>query len=349
MPKLRLALLPLAGALVLGTSAVGTASAQVPPPPTAPGGQSVTTVATGIQTPTAFALDPATKTLFISAFGNEKTAEGGGVYAIAPGATSATRVPGLGTPTFGVTFKDGTLYASTADPKTMTGQIVGASGWNGTAFGSMKTIFNAKSTVGAVNGLAFGPDGRLYGGGSLIVDVNKKGKAKKAPIPYPYSVFSVDRNGGSFKVISRGLRQPFQLTFPGSAKYPFVTDLSQDTGIIPKDAIVIAKPGQNYGFPSCFLGVGLACKGAHFTKTFVTLPKHASPQGIGSTADTLYVALFGGLTKNRPEVVTIPVAGGTPKPFLTGFVAPVVATNVLEGNVYTGDLTGTIYKVPVGG
>jgi glucose/arabinose dehydrogenase len=344
MSKLRLALLSSTGALLLGSATAATAGAQAPPPPTAPGGQTVTTVATGVATPTSFALDPTTGTLFIGAFGDEQTGKGGGVYAVAPGATTATAVAGLNAPAFGVTFRDGTLYASTVNAKTETGVIVAASQWNGTSFASTKTIFNARRTVGAVNGIAFGPDGRLYGGGSLIVDVNKKGKAKKAPFPDPYSVFSINADGSGFKVVSRGLRQPFQLTFPGTATIPYVTVLSQDSGKIPGDAIVQAKSGQNYGFPSCFLGVGLGCKGAHFTKPWQILPKHSSPQGIGSTADTLYVALFGGLA-GKPEVVTIPVGGGTPTPFLTGFVAPVVATNVLGGSVYTGDLTGTIYRV----
>jgi glucose/arabinose dehydrogenase len=344
MSQLRLTLLALTGALVLGSAAATTAGAQAPPPPTAPGGQTVTTVASGVPTPTSFAFDTATSTLFIGAFGDEKTGKGGGVYAVGPGATSATPVPGLTTPVFGVTFHDGSLYVSTANPKTQTGLIVSASQWNGTAFGSTKTIFDAKKTVGAVNGIAFGPDGRLYGGGSLIVDVNKKGKAKKSPFPHPYSVFSITASGGGFKVVSRGLRQPWQLTFPGTATSPYVTVLSQDAGQIPRDAIVVAKPGTNFGFPRCFIGVGIACKGLKTTKPWQILPKHSSPQGIGSTADTLYVALFGGLA-GKPEVVTIPVGGGTPQPFLTGFVAPVVATNVLEGSVYTGDLTGTIYKV----
>jgi glucose/arabinose dehydrogenase len=345
MSKLRLALLSWTGALVLGSAAAATAGAQAPPPPTAPGGQAVTTVATGVATPTSFAFDDATNTLFVGAYGDEKTGKGGGVLAVGPGATAATPVPGLDAPVFGVTFHDGSLYVSTVDAKTQTGKIVVASQWNGTSFGSTKTIFDAKSTVGAVNGIAFGPDGRLYGGGSLIVDINKKGKAKKAPFPYPYSVFSIRADGSGFKVVSRGLRQPFQLTFPGTATNPFVTVLSQEVGKIPGDAIVVARSGQNYGFPNCFLGVGRKCRGAHYAKPFLTLPQHSSPQGIGSTADTLYVALFGGLTPGKPEVVAIPVGGGKPTPFLTGFVAPVIATNVLNGSVYTGDLTGTIYKV----
>ena len=49
------------------------------------------------------------------------------------------------------------------------------------------------------------------------------------------------------------------------------------------------------------------------------------------------------------EVDTVPVSGGTPKPFLTKFAAPVVLTNVLsDGNLYAGDLTGFVYRVGLG-
>jgi glucose/arabinose dehydrogenase len=348
MSKLRMTLLAVAGAVVLGSSAA-TAGAQGPPPPTAANGQPVSTIATGVPTPTSFALDPATGTLFVGAFGDEKTGAGGGVYALAPNATSATLVPGIPSGIAGVVFHSGTLYVSTLSQTG--GSILALSQWNGTAFATTKTVLSptdAFKTVGAINGLAWGPDGRLYGGAALNVDVNKRGVAKKSPYPFPYTVFSIAPTGGKLKIVSRGLRQPWQLTFPGNATSPYVTVLSQDKGRIPRDAIVVAKPGSDFGFPGCFLGVGMTCKGKSFAKPLVSLPIHSSPQGIGSTADTLYVALFGGLQPKTPIVASIPVAGGTPTPFLTGFVAPVVATNVFGGFVYAGDLTGSIYKVAIG-
>ena len=38
-------------------------------------------------------------------------------------------------------------------------------------------------------------------------------------------------------------------------------------------------------------------------------------------------------------------AGKQIKPFLSGYVAPVLAVGTRKGNVYTGDLTGAIYRV----
>jgi glucose/arabinose dehydrogenase len=130
------------------------------------------------------------------------------------------------------------------------------------------------------------------------------------------------------------------MTFPQGSTSPYVTVLSQDKGNIPPDAIVVAKQGTNFGFPGCFLKVGIACKGKHYGKALVSFPDHTSPMGIGSLGDTLYVALF-----NKMEVDTIPVAGGKPTPFLTKFVAPVVATNVLDGALYAADVSGFVYKV----
>jgi glucose/arabinose dehydrogenase len=107
---------------------------------------------------------------------------------------------------------------------------------------------------------------------------------------------------------------------------------------------VQVRAGQDYGFPDCFWGKPKTCKG--FAKPAFLLPKHASPMGISAIGNTLYVSLFGGLGDGKPVVVSMPASGGTPKPFLTGFVAPIVALGTHDGTVYVGDLTGTIYSVP---
>ena len=66
--------------------------------------------------------------------------------------------------------------------------------------------------------------------------------------------------------------------------------------------------------------------------------------GLGALGGKLYIALFGGTGKG-PEVVSMPQSGGKFKPFLTGFVAPVVALGVHAGKLYVGDLTGAVYSV----
>jgi glucose/arabinose dehydrogenase len=306
-------------------------------------GHPVTTVASGVATPTAFAFDATSHTTFIGAFGDEQTGAGGGVLAMTP-THAATLVPGIPTGVAGVLFHDGTLYVSSVSRTT--GKILAFTGWNGTTFASSKTIFNARKKVGSANGLAWGPDNRLYAGAGLDIDVNKKGKVKKSPFPHPYTVFSIKPDGSGFKVVSRGLRQPWQMTFVGTSRNPYVSVLSQDAGKIPSDGIVVAKPHANFGFPGCFAGVGISCGHKKFAQPLIKLPKHASPMGIQAVGKTLYVALFGGIGKSGPEVVTIPAKkGGKPKPFLTGFAAPVVAVGIFNGVLYAGDLTGSISAV----
>jgi glucose/arabinose dehydrogenase len=315
------------GSLALAAS-VGAAGP--PPLPKAASGEPVQVVGTGVPTPTAFAFDGST--VFAGSGPNEQSNGPGGLFSLAGG--TATKIPNTPAIVFGLAFRAGTLYVSTGS------SIVALTGWNGTTFSASKTIYSGKKGFPGFNGLSFGPDGRLYAGLSL----NQKYDHAKDPYPLSQAVVSMTSTGKKLKVVARGLRQPFQLTFPQGSAHPYVSVLGQDKGKIPLDEIVVAKSGQNYGFPTCTWLVASACKG--FDKPLIFLPKHSSPMGISSIGTTLYVSLFGGTTGGKnPEVVTIPTKGGKPTPFLTGFVAPVIALGINAGNVYVGDLTGRIYEV----
>src|SRR3954447_1430423 len=144
MQKLLTALVAGAAALVLAT---GTAAAQAPPSPTAANGAPVNSVGHVDGSPTAIAQDPSTGTLFIASGPNEETGKGGGIYAVAPGGNTAVPIANTGFGVFGLAFADGTLYASTLASPTSPGTIVAYSQWNGSTFGSSKTIFDAAKTV----------------------------------------------------------------------------------------------------------------------------------------------------------------------------------------------------------
>jgi hypothetical protein len=308
-----------------------------PPPPKSANGKKAETVGNVVGVPTAFAFYKGTT--FVASFGDEVTLKGGGVYTL--GMLGATKIPGTPSGVTGLIQHGGTFYAAAVTKQG--GKIVAMTGWNGTKFAKIKTVFDAKSTVGSVNGLAW-HNGRIYGGGGLVNDIAKNGKVPPSPFPYPYSVFSIQPNGKGFKQIASGLRQPWQLTFVKGNNSPFVSVLSQETDPVPDDAIVNAEQGQDYGFPGCFAGVGTECKGSDFAQPFITLPPHTSPQGIQGVGTTLYVALFGGLGKG-PEVVSMPAkAGAKPTPVLTGYAAPVVSLGITGKTIYTGDVAGFIYK-----
>jgi glucose/arabinose dehydrogenase len=313
-------------ALVAGSGAAG------PPLPKASNGKRVEVVGTGVPTPTAFAFTGST--VFAGSGPNEQTNGPGGLFTVAGG--KATKVPNTPPVVFGMAWRSNKLYVSTGET------IVALEGWNGTKF-SKETIVYATEELGfpGFNGIAFGPDGLLYAG--LALDEVYDHSAD--PFKPSQAVVSMTAAGEDFKVVAEGLRQPFQLNFPKGSKHPYVTVLAQDKGgKAPNDEIVVAKPGQNYGFPTCTWILPKqekACKG--FEEPAIFLPPHASPMGIGSIGNTLYVSLFGGTGKG-PEVVEMSTKG-QPRPLLTGFAAPVIALGVNKGSIYVGDLTGSIYKV----
>ena len=298
--------------------------------PIAASGAPVTVVATGVQTTTAFAFGDATM------FAGEGPAEptgspGGGLFVVAGGI--GRRLADSPKYVYGLAWHAGKLYVSTG-PK-----ILVLSGWNGTAFAASRTIYAGAAQFNGFSGIAFGPDGRLYAG--LLAKEPVYDHAKD-PYPLSQAVVSMSPSGKDLRFVARGLRQPFQMVFPAGSRWPYVSDLGQDEGTIPPDEIVVAKPGENYGFPTCTWLTLSVC--THFTKPLILLPAHASPMGIGSSGHTLYVALYTGLGSGS-EVVTIPTAGGSPTPFLTGFSGSIIALAVHNGKLYVGAQDGTIYAV----
>ncbi len=323
----------LAAACTLATSAPALAQGGPPPLPTAANGATVERLAAGLASPTSFAFGD-DGTVFAGVGPGERSSTPSGVFTVADG--KATRVPGTPRVVFGLAWRNDRLFVSSGN------RITSYRGWNGTRFTGSRVVRRANSQLPGFNGLAFGPNGRLYAGVTLA-DMRRY-DAIRGPGRYANSVLSMRATGADLRIVARGLRQPFQMTFPEGATSPYVTDLAQDsTRRVPLDQIVVAKRGTDFGFPTCKLFTANACPDAD--KPLVTLPRHSSPMGIGAIGQTLYVALFGGLEREKPAVVSLPVAGGTPTPFITGFVAPIVALNTNAGYVYFGDLTGSLYRV----
>ncbi len=329
-------------AVAAGACAAPTAQAQGPPPPVAANGARVITLGSGIPTPTSFAFGTK-KTVFVGANGPESmgrlvasaAAAKGGVWVVKGG--QASRVPATPSSVFGLAWRKGVLYATS-------GRIIYAlRGWDGSRFASKDVVYKGPKGFPGLNGIAFGPDGRLYTGVSLAGEAFD---AKLSPAPLANSVLSMKSDGTDVKVFATRLRQPWQLTFVKGIAEPFGTDLGQDNlgNTKPPDYILRYREGDNYGFAKCNWVKPSRC--TTFAKPLQLLPAHSSPMGIGSLGNTLYVALFGGRT-GSPEVVSLPASGGTVSSVLSGFVAPVVALAARKGHVYTGDLTGTIYRVKV--
>ena len=303
------------------------ATAKASPLPQASGNRTVTVVARGVPTPTEFAFFNGR--LFVAGYGDEHNPDvPGGLYVL--DGRKATKVPGSPKHVYGIAAGKNTLYLSIGQA------LLAWSDWNGTRFRKTRVI-RTPDGYGSFRGPSVGPDGLIYVGAET--DPRPSGP----PTPISASFVSVDPTTGSTNVIANGIRQPWMAIFlPGHA-LPLVSALNQDD-LGPKrplDYLLAIKRGANYGFPTC-PATPSTC--ANYTQPLVKLPPHSSPMGLGYLNGKLYVALYGGLGKG-PVVVSMPSSGGTPKPFLSGFPARVIALGTAGGALYAGDQSGTIYRV----
>lgn len=315
-------------------AAAVTGAAAGPPAPTAVNGAAVRVLGAGVPTPTAFAF--AKNATFVAGFGSEDGKTAGGIFVLRGGTAVKLRgLPGAS----GIAWHRGELYASVVGKGGAAKRIVAYRGWNGKRFTGHRVVFTAPARFSGFNGIAIGPDGRLYAGVSLEFADDHRASTR----PYAQSVVSMTTRGADITQMAVGLRQPWQLTFAPGDPSPFVTVLGQENlgRSKPPDYIIHAAPGDDYGFPACNWSVPAAC--ATFARPLALLPAHSSPTGITARGSTLYVALFVGRGKG-PEVVRLPTAGGTPKTVLAGFAAPVSAVAAHGPYLYAGDLTGRIYR-----
>jgi glucose/arabinose dehydrogenase len=329
-------------AMAVSAGAAPTALAAAgPPPPTATNGHAVELVASGLHTPTSFAFGGGN--VFEGDGGVESGPPNGGVFLLKGG--SATKLPGSPSFVAGLAWRHGTLYVSGGNiaKSGPVFQLQAWSGFNGTTFTKQKVIYTAPKKFQGFNGLAFGPDGRLYVGVDVgLINRNDHGPASTSP--YLYDILSIKPNGKDLRVFASGIRQPWQMAFPRGSSSPFVSDLGQDSAAKnPPDFLLRVKKGDNYGFPQCNWTKPSACKG--FAKPFKFFPPHTDVMGVGIIGQQLYLSEFLGNKGKSGLVVTMPMAGGTPKTLVTGFVAPVVGLGVNAGYVYIGELTGQVFRV----
>lgn len=324
-----------AAAAALATAAVR-ADAQTAPQ--AANGKPVSLVAQGFVAPTQFAFMGSQ--VFVAAGGNGRV--NGGVFAIKDGKPVA--LPASPTSSFGVVWNEAakTLYAS-AGPK-----IMAWSRWNGDTFRRVRTVLKAPEGTPGFNGLAFGPDGRLYTGTTLAGNAYDH---SHPDLPYANTFVALDVKTKKISVVSTGLRQAWMPLFVKGVrkgplvKGPLVSELAGNNpgSPLPDDLLVVAAQSANFGFPSCFRSTPSACSG--FAKPWGTFPGHTSPMGLAQVDDRIYIAMFGGVPRGTPSISWIPVAGGATSAFVTGFKAPVIAVGAAGKTLYAGDATGSVWKV----
>jgi glucose/arabinose dehydrogenase len=253
-----------------------------------------------------------------------------------------------GSPGFvsGLAWHRGTLYVSggviTASGPSF--QILAWSGWNGTTFTKQRAIFKGSKKFQGFNGLAFGPDGRLYTGAS-VSGTTDNDHGPRSTSPHLYQVVSMKPNGKDLRVVARGIRQPWQFAFAGRNPNPFVSDLGQDApqGINPPDFVLRVHPGQDYGFPRCNWIKPRACRG--FARPFKFFKPHTDVMGLAIVGNRLYMSEFGG---DKPgKVVSMSLRGGKVTTVVSGLSAPFVGLAAHGRNLYIGELTGRVFRIGV--
>ncbi len=321
----------------------GVAQAAGPPPPTSTNGNAVQLVAGGLGTPTSFAFGGG-NTFEGDGGGQESGPPNGGVFVLKNG--TATKLSGSPNYVAGLAWRAGTLYVSASSVRAsgVTSQILAWSGWNGTRFTSQKAIYTAPKRLNGFNGLALGPDGRVYVGVSTSGYTNNNDHGPANETPYLYDILSMRTNGTGLRVFASGMRQPWQMAFPSGSSSPFVSDLGQDKGAKnPPDFLLRVRQGQDYGFPECNWTKASACRG--LARPFQMFTPHSDVMGVGIMGQRIYLSEFVGNQGKSGLVVSIPLKGGKPRTLLTGFVAPVVGLGTNGGWVYVGELTGQVFRV----
>ena len=303
----------------------------------------------GIATPTSFAFG---KGQVFEGDGGAETSKipNGGVFVLKGG----TGVKLAGSPMFvsGLAWHKGALYVaggSVTGPKSAaTFTIQKWSGWNGTTFASQKAIYTAPKKFQGFNGIAFGPDGRLYVGVDLgLLNGNDHGPATLSP--YLYDILSMKADGSGVEGIRiwdppaladglcAGLEEPARVR-PRSGQG------SQERRRTSSCRSIRATTSASR---AATMLVAAKCNG--FAKPYKKFPSHTDIMGMVIMGKTLYMTSFLG-TKHPGkgpggEVLSMPLKGGPVKTVLTGFVAPTVGLGGNAGTLYVGELTGQVFSV----
>ena len=318
---------------------------------TAPPGVKVAVWANGLANPTALAFGPDGR-LYVSELGGQVLA----LAAPDPNSGAKTRVTfatGLNSP-LGLTFYNTDLYVGRRGGVT---RLTDTNG-DGVANQSTVVINGLPALRHQTDGLAFGPDGRLYIGQGTTSDRGETGR-----VNLEGSILVAERDGSGLRVFASGTRNPYGIAFLPGTSTLFAVDNGRDVPAsgVPDELNQIVD-GGNYGWPDCWgTNGGSHCAGTQ--APVVELPAHGAVGGLAfytgavfpEWRDNAFVAFYGAnsgdpsIGRNVARIELTQDSGGTwygtQHPFASGFDRPLAVTAGPDGGVYVADFgTGIIYR-----
>ncbi|MBI3764749.1 MAG: PQQ-dependent sugar dehydrogenase [Chloroflexi bacterium] len=318
---------------------------------TVPQGVAVAAWATGLTTPTSITFGPDGR-MYVAELSGEVVAlsdkDGDG-----RAEARQTFASGIPSP-LGLAFRGNDLYVGRRG-----GVDVACDSDGDGAANEIKTLIsNLPAGRHQTDGLAFGPDGRLY------FSAGSRSDRGELPIDLmEASILVANADGTGLRVFASGTRNPYDLAFNPDTGDLFATDNGRDvptTGV--PDELNHIIDGGDYGWPQCWGQVaGDECRGT--IGPAAEFQEHSSADGMvfytgamfPQWRNNAFVALYGANSRD-PDIgrvvkrVELSQASdgswsGAVKDFAAGFANPIDVTVGPDGALYVADFgSGIIYR-----
>jgi glucose/arabinose dehydrogenase len=243
----------------------------------------------------------------------------------------------------GLVYRGNTLYASNLD------RIVALQDLDGDDVAEVENVIVSGMPMGAhwINGLRFGPDGKLYFALGSTCDLCPESD------PFSATIMRCNANGSALEVFASGIRNCYDLDFNASGDLIAGDNSFNDgsTPTWPPDELNHVQFGKDYGWPTY---TGDPPMGTATEAPIALLGAHTSLNGIcfyharqfpgmqGQALATLW-GEFGALPTGMPlqQLNLQPDGGGSftanPQSFVDGFVHPLDVVVDEVGDVYIAD------------